>query len=621
MTDIDPNLWASLAKTYMHGLTLPTVEQAGHLAYVNATGDNLEYEPVVPVLPAYSVATALQALRVNNVGEAVEWSGVTLEDSGIGLGGVGYVRVDGGELRLGLRPSTVDVDRLVIGLTAVYPATSITLGTLASPWTHGYFAGTVNTSSVAADSHVGVGTDPAHSGALRIANSEEIVARNAAGTADLALISLDSSNRPTVGSISASVTQIRAGSSVYLQTAGISRWYVNSSGAYQPAADGSYAVGTSANRVSAGHFSDFVAVGTDPAHSGAIRLANTGVIAARNAADTADITMLTATASNAVAFGAGGYNLRMRASTAATIQVGGTDRWSVTSAGHWVPAADEAYNVGAVALRVEDTFQVNAATVTSDAREKQDVLPIDDALLDAWADVSPVAFRWISSVSAKGDDARVHTGWIAQQVRDALAAHGVDGTRYGLLCHDEWEDQYEPDSDAIEAAAAETRAPRQRIRQMHAAGERFGEASATATQAHGRASQAHARLRARRTEDEPEGEEERAARASRLAAAKAHTEAADFAELEALEAEAEAYAEVEALGSEKDALDARAAAEAALASAQEPTVLTLAAGDRWGLRYTEALIVEAAYQRRRSDRIEARLEALEAPGNSARIRE
>ncbi len=39
------------------------------------------------------------------------------------------------------------------------------------------------------------------------------------------------------------------------------------------------------------------------------------------------------------------------------------------------------------------------------------------------------------------------------------------------------------------------------------------------------------------------------------------------------------------------------------------------AGDRYALRYEECLIVEAAYQRRRADRIEARLEALEAKLN------
>ncbi|WP_340265402.1 tail fiber domain-containing protein [Sphingobium mellinum] len=42
------------------------------------------------------------------------------------------------------------------------------------------------------------------------------------------------------------------------------------------------------------------------------------------------------------------------------------------------------------------------------------------------------------------------------------------------------------------------------------------------------------------------------------------------------------------------------------------TRVTLEAGDRWGLRYDECFALEAAYQRRRLDRIEARLVELEA---------
>lgn len=39
--------------------------------------------------------------------------------------------------------------------------------------------------------------------------------------------------------------------------------------------------------------------------------------------------------------------------------------------------------------------------------------------------------------------------------------------------------------------------------------------------------------------------------------------------------------------------------------------LITAAGDRYGIRYEEALCLEAAYQRRRADRLEERLAALE----------
>lgn len=68
-----------------------------------------------------------------------------------------------------------------------------------------------------------------------------------------------------------------------------------------------------------------------------------------------------------------------------------------------------------------------------------------DAILDAWGDVSIIAFQWLSDIQAKGEDkARWHFGAIAQQVRDALLAHGIDGTRFGLLCYDKWDDEYRP---------------------------------------------------------------------------------------------------------------------------------------------------------------------------------
>ncbi|MBW9420150.1 tail fiber domain-containing protein, partial [Enterobacter roggenkampii] len=57
--------------------------------------------------------------------------------------------------------------------------------------------------------------------------------------------------------------------------------------------------------------------------------------------------------------------------------------------------------------------------------------------------VSIIAFRWLASLEQKGEGARWHFGVIAQQVRDAFAAHGMDGTRFGLLCYDEWGDEYE----------------------------------------------------------------------------------------------------------------------------------------------------------------------------------
>ena len=47
-------------------------------------------------------------------------------------------------------------------------------------------------------------------------------------------------------------------------------------------------------------------------------------------------------------------------------------------------------------------------------------------------------FRWKNRVSEKGDKARTHTGVIAQQVKAALEAEGLDFTKYGFIGFNEW---------------------------------------------------------------------------------------------------------------------------------------------------------------------------------------
>jgi hypothetical protein len=40
-------------------------------------------------------------------------------------------------------------------------------------------------------------------------------------------------------------------------------------------------------------------------------------------------------------------------------------------------------------------------------------------------------------------DARIHVGVIAQEVVSAFQSEGLDATKYGLLCYDEWDEQPE----------------------------------------------------------------------------------------------------------------------------------------------------------------------------------
>ena len=80
----------------------------------------------------------------------------------------------------------------------------------------------------------------------------------------------------------------------------------------------------------------------------------------------------------------------------------------------------------------------------SDARLKQQITEIDDKLLDAWEDVNLVQFKYNDAVDIKGKDkARLHTGYVVQQIDDACKSHNVDISEYGLYCHEEYPERTE----------------------------------------------------------------------------------------------------------------------------------------------------------------------------------
>ncbi|WMX34683.1 phage tail protein [Aeromonas caviae] len=108
------------------------------------------------------------------------------------------------------------------------------------------------------------------------------------------------------------------------------------------------------------------------------------------------------------------------------------------------PTTDNVTTVGKSGLRVKEFFCANNVINTSDAREKTALQSVSDTLLDVADEVEIGVFQWLASIEEKGEDtARWHFGTIAQEVRDAFARHGIDGTEYGLLCYDAWEAEYE----------------------------------------------------------------------------------------------------------------------------------------------------------------------------------
>lgn len=131
------------------------------------------------------------------------------------------------------------------------------------------------------------------------------------------------------------------------------------------------------------------------------------------------------------------------------------------------PNTDNDKTLGSSSRRWSTVYAGTGTINTSDAREKTSPLQINDAVLDAWGDVQLVTFQWLESIRLKGEEARWHFGVIAQQVRDAFIAHGLDGCDYGLLCYDEWQDEFE---DIL----GEDGEPSGEMKQTQVAGNRWG---------------------------------------------------------------------------------------------------------------------------------------------------
>jgi hypothetical protein len=98
------------------------------------------------------------------------------------------------------------------------------------------------------------------------------------------------------------------------------------------------------------------------------------------------------------------------------------------------------------------TWNGQPIQTTSDKRLKTALKNIPAAVLDAWGDVKWGEFRYLDAKKEKGDEARLHTGLIAQNVKDVFEAHDLDACKYGLLCHETWEEERDDNNKIIRKA-------------------------------------------------------------------------------------------------------------------------------------------------------------------------
>lgn len=107
-------------------------------------------------------------------------------------------------------------------------------------------------------------------------------------------------------------------------------------------------------------------------------------------------------------------------------------------------SADNVSNLGTAALRWATVYAGTGAINTSDAREKQQVRTLSDAEKAAAIRCKSLvrAFKFNDAVAKKGSAARIHFGVMAQDVKAAFEAEGLDPFSYAVLCYDEWGDEF-----------------------------------------------------------------------------------------------------------------------------------------------------------------------------------
>jgi hypothetical protein len=111
-------------------------------------------------------------------------------------------------------------------------------------------------------------------------------------------------------------------------------------------------------------------------------------------------------------------------------------QWTISATGNFSPGADNTQNVGSVSNRIKEIFAANAVINTSDQNLKSSIEDVPDEWLDAWGDVRWARYKFKDAYEVKGDAARWHVGLIAQEIDRAFSSRGLNAFEIGLLCRD-----------------------------------------------------------------------------------------------------------------------------------------------------------------------------------------
>jgi hypothetical protein len=136
----------------------------------------------------------------------------------------------------------------------------------------------------------------------------------------------------------------------------------------------------------------------------------------------------------------------------AAVNTSPTAYLTVDNTGATYPASTTGtQNLGIASKRWKEVFAANGTINTSDERQKQDIRDLSAAETAVAIRLKSLvkAFRYKDAVALKGDAARVHVGVIAQEVKAAFEAEGLDGFEYGILCYDQWGQKLDEEKNVL----------------------------------------------------------------------------------------------------------------------------------------------------------------------------
>lgn len=144
---------------------------------------------------------------------------------------------------------------------------------------------------------------------------------------------------------------------------------------------------------------------------------------------------------------AGAVYFRLRMGAASMLRADDTTLISYTD---FTANATNTRSLGRAGTVWSNLFVQNAPTVTSDATKKSPVRSLIEKELAAGSRLLREIgiYQWLESLEEKGaDGARLHVGMTVQRACEVMNEEGLDPMRYGFICYDEWEDQYDVEAE------------------------------------------------------------------------------------------------------------------------------------------------------------------------------